>query len=75
MKGCVLCVSHSVMSDSLQPHGLLPAILLCPWNSPAKNTGVSSHSLLKGIFLSQGLNLGLLHCRRILYCLSHQGNA
>ena len=43
------------------------------WNSPGKYTGVDSHSLLRGIFLIQGSNLGLLHCRQILYCLSHQG--
>ena len=43
------------------------ANLLCPWNSPGKNTGVGSHSLLQGIFPTQGLNLGLLHCRQILY--------
>ena len=48
--------------------------LLCPWNSPGKNTGVSSHSLLQRIFLTQGLNPGLLHCRQIVYCLSHQGS-
>ena len=30
--------------------------LLCPWNSPVKNTGVGSHSLLQEIFLTQGLN-------------------
>ena len=35
-------VSRSVVSDSLWPHELLPARLLCPWNSPGKNTGVSS---------------------------------
>ena len=46
--------------------------LSCPWNSPGKNTGVERHSLLQGIFLTQGLNLGLLPCRKILYCLSHQ---
>ena len=46
----------------------------CPWNSPGKNTGVSNHSLLQGIFLTQGLNLDLMHCRQILYCLSHKGN-
>ena len=67
-------VSHSVMSDSLQPHGLQPARLLCPWTSPDKNTGVGSHSLLQGIFPTQGSNLGLLHCRQILYHLSHQGS-
>ena len=42
-------------------------------NSPGKNIGVSSHFLLQGIFLTQGLNLGLTHCRQILYQLSHQG--
>ena len=41
--------------------------------SPGKNTGVGSHSLLQGIFPTQGLNSGLLHCRQILYQLSHQG--
>ena len=39
-----------------------------------KNTGVGSYSLLLGIFPTQGSNLGLLHCRQILYCLSHQGS-
>ena len=37
-----------------------------------KNTGVGCHSLLQGIFATQGLIPGLLHCRQILYCLSHQ---
>ena len=50
----------------------LPARLLCPWNTPGKNTGVGSHSLLQGIFPSQGSNPGLPHCRQILYCLNHQ---
>ena len=50
-----------------------PARLLCPWNSPGKNTRVGSHSLLQGIFQTQGSNPGLLHCKQILYCLSHQG--
>ena len=44
---------------------------LCPWDFPGKNTGVSSHSLLQGIFPTERLNMGLLHCRRILYHLSH----
>ena len=39
------------MSDSLQPFGLLPARLLCPWDSSGKNTGVGCHALLQGIFL------------------------
>ena len=69
-----ISVSHSVVSDSLRPHGLQPTRLLCPWNSPVKNTGVSSHSLLQGIFPIQGSNLRLPHCRQILYCLSCQGS-
>ena len=46
----------------------------CSWNSPGRNTLVDFHSLLQGIFPTQGLNLGLLHCRQILYSLSHQGS-
>ena len=46
----------------------------CPWYSPCKNTGVGCHFLLQGLFLIQGLNLGLLHCRQILYRLCHQGS-
>ena len=65
-------VSDFVVSNSLQPHGLQPTRLLCPWNSPGKKTGVSSHSRLQGIFLTQRSNLGFLHCRQILYHLSHQ---
>ena len=38
----------------------------------SKNTGVGCHSPLQAILLTQGLNLGLLHCRQILYRLSHQ---
>ena len=44
----------------------------CPWNSVSWNIGVGSLSLLQGIFPIQGLNPGLLHCRQILYQLSHQ---
>ena len=61
--------SLSVMSDSLRPHGLYS-----PWNSPGQNTGVGSCSLLQGVFPMQGSNPGLLHCRWILYQLSHQGS-
>ena len=55
-------ISHSVVADSLQPHGLKTARLLCPWNFPGKKTRVGCHSLLQGIFLTQESNLGLLHC-------------
>ena len=40
-------VSHPVLSDSLWPHGLYPTRLLCPWNSPGKNTAVGCHFLLQ----------------------------
>ena len=58
-------LSHSVMSDSLCPHGLWPTRLFCPWDSPGKNTGVCCHFLLQGIFSTQGSNLSLPHCRQI----------
>ena len=61
-----LVLSWSVMSDSLLPH--------VRGDSPGKNTGVSCHVLLQGIFPTQGSNPGLPHCRRILYHLSHQGS-
>ena len=59
-------VSHSVVSDSLRPHGREPAKFLCARNSPGKNTGVGYHSLFQGIFPTQGSHLGFLHCRQIL---------
>ena len=43
-------------------------------DSPGKNTGVDCHALLQGIFPTQGSNAGLLHCRQILYHLSHRRN-
>ena len=55
--------SCSVMSDTLWP-----------WDSPGQNTGVVSLFLLQGIFPTQGLNPGLLHCRWILYHLSREGS-
>ena len=109
-----VCVfNHSVVSDTLQPCGLYPARLLCPWGfsrqeywsgfpcpppgdvpnsgieprcptlqvdslpskplGKLKNTGVGSLSLLQ-IFPTQELNWDLLHCRQILYYLSHRGD-
>ena len=67
------CQVASVVSDSVRPHRRQPTRLLCLWDSPGKNTGVGSHSFLQGIFLTQGSKSGLLHCRQILYHLSHQG--
>ena len=60
--------SHLIVSDSLRPHGLCS-----PWDSLGQYTGVGSLSLLQGIFLAQGSNPGLLHCRQILYQLNHRG--
>ena len=60
---------------TLRPHGLQPARLLCPWNFPGMNTGVGCHALLQEIFPTQGSKPGLLHCRQIFYCLSHQALA
>ena len=45
-----------------------------PWNSPGQNTGVGNFSLLHGIFPTQGSNHSVLHCRWILYQLSHKGS-
>ena len=61
--------SGSFVSNSLRPHELY-----CSRNSPGQNAGVGNLSLRQGIFPNQGLNPGLLHCRRILYQLSHQGS-
>ena len=74
IKGKDVSVSRSVVPDSLRPHGLWPARLLCPWESPGKSTGVGCHAVLQGIFPTQGSNLGLLQWRQILYRLSHQGS-
>ena len=46
--------------------------LLGPWDFPGKNTGVGCHFLLQGIFLTQGSNPGLPHCRQMLYRLSYR---
>ena len=43
-------------------------------DSSGSNTGVGGHALLHGIFPTQRSNPDLPHCRRILYCLSHQGS-
>ena len=58
-----------MVSNSLWPRGLFSS-----WNSLGQNTGVGSFSLLQGIFPTQGSNPGFLHCRQILYQLSHEGS-
>ena len=76
MLGCGKAVNplSSVVSDSSQTHRLELARLLSPWDFPGKDTGRGCHFLLQGIFPTQGSNLGLLHCREILYLyrLSHR---
>ena len=73
MRFVCVCSSFSRIQLYMQ-HGLWPAGFLCPWHSPGKNAGVGCHFLLQEIFLTQGSNLNLLHCRQILYRLSHQGS-
>ena len=60
----VCLLSCSVVSDSLQPYGLLSAKLLCPWDFQGKNTGVGCHALPQGLFPTQGWIVHLL-------CLLH----
>ena len=57
-----VCCAQS--RPTLQPHGLQPTRLLCPWDLPGKKPGVGHHSLFLGIFLSQGLNLRFLRLLR-----------
>ena len=75
---CVGWHTESVLSAItwavLQPQGLQPTRLLCPWDSPGKNTGVGCHALLQGIFPHPGTEpRPLLQFRQILYRLSNQG--
>ena len=56
----------------MQPHGLKTSRLLCPWDSPTKNTGGGSHPLFQGIFMTQRSNQSHQHHRQILYHLNHQ---
>ena len=60
--------------QTAQTHRLEPTRLLSPWDFPGKDTGRGCHFLLQGTFPTQGSNLGLLHCRQILYLyrLSHR---
>ena len=60
---CVmLCDPMNCSPPDSSVHGILQARIL----------ELGSHSLLQGIFPTQGSNPGLLDCRQILYCLSHQ---
>ena len=67
-------LSHSVVSDSLRPHGLQPARHLRPWGWILQAGTLGCHALLQGIFPTEGSNPGLPHCRWILNHLSSQGS-
>ena len=67
------CLVAKLCLTLLRPHKHASR-LLCSWDFPGNNMGVGHHFLLQGIFLTQGSNLGLLHCRQLLYHLSHQGS-
>ena len=59
LKNTCVCVSvyfsRLLMSDSLRPHGLQTARILCPWNSPGTNTEVGCHALLQGTLPVPGI--------------------
>ena len=78
MQKICVCFSRLVMCNSLQPHRLQPTRLPCPWISQARTLKCVAIPFSRGRFsrrvLTQGLNLSLLHCRQVLYPLSHQGS-
>ena len=69
--GAGLTLTLAQSCPTLRPHGLWPARLLSPWDSPGKNPGVGCHFLLQLIFPTQGPNPGLLHWQVDSLPLSH----
>ena len=69
-----LCVCHFSHVQLCDPMNCSPPGSSVHRDSPLKYTGVGCHAFLQGIFPTQGSNPGLLHCRQILYHLSHQGS-
>ena len=67
-----ICSAYSLSRVRLFATPWSPPGSSVPGDSPGKNTRVGCHALLQGIFPTQGANPGLLHCRQILYRLSHQ---
>ena len=65
-----MCAKTLQSCLTLQPYRLQPAGLLCPWDSPGKNTGVNCHALLQGIFLTQALNPSLVSPALVGGCLT-----
>ena len=68
---CLVAQSYPTPCDSMD---CSPPGSSVHGDSPGKNTGVGCQALLQGILPTQGSNLGVPHCRRILYCLSAQGS-
>ena len=66
---CVQSVSHIRLFRTLYD----PVRVLCPWDFPSKNNGIGCHFLLQRVFLAQGWNSHLLHCRQISLLLSQWG--
>ena len=73
VKSCAV-FSCLVMSNSLGPHGLQPARLLCPWGFSRQEYWSGVPCPLPGDLSNPGLNPGLLYCRQIFHHLSHQGS-
>ena len=71
---CCFCLDPQSCPTLLWLRGMLPTRLLCPWDSPGKNTGVGCHFLLQGIFQTQGSNPSLLHSKADSLLLSHLGS-
>ena len=71
----MLCLVTQLCPTLCDPMDCKPPGSSVHEDSPGKNTGVGCHALLQGIFLTQELNQGLLHCRWILYQLSYKGSA
>ena len=67
---CSVAKSYMTLCDPMDQ----PTRLLCPWDFPDKNTGVSCHFLLQGIFLDHGWNPCLLHWQTDSLPLNHQGS-
>ena len=68
---CIVTQSCPILCD---PMDCSPPGTSVHEDSPGKNTAVGCHALLQGIFQIQESNQGLLHCRCVLYQLSHQGS-
>ena len=68
---CLITKLYLTLCDTMD---LQPSRIRYSWDFPGKNTELGCYFPLQGIFSTQGLNPGLLHCRQTLYCLIHQGS-